>query len=186
MPASALKPAPLLIMEDTAGTFAFRKLSESKFLNERVSTVPNIKAYKLQDPISEGSSNASITRRVPFSSHLIAKNGLQILCELHGLDKGPTNLRDAVLIPIDFENIRHIKGDLSLNLESKVGLAFLDTRNIGLIQPDKLISTYNFVSGPSSYQELRKDFDLGTLLPIIKKICFGTSSHYGLKIGTSS
>lgn len=67
-----------------------------------------------------------------------------------------------MFVAIDFENIWNIEADLSSNLISQVGLATLDTREIGSSKPAKLISTYNFATGPTVYcPKVRKKFQFG-------------------------
>jgi len=87
------------------------------------------------------------------------------LQELYGLT---TNLVcNIVFIAIDFENIANIKKDLSQNLDSEVGLAILDVREFDSVPSTELISTYNFASGSSDYQErARKTFLFGKSIAI--------------------
>lgn len=76
---------------------------------------------------------------------------------------------NIVFIAIDFENIANIQRDLSQNLDSEVGLAILDTRDFDSVPSTKLISTYNFASGSSDYQErARKKFLFGESIAIIQ------------------
>jgi hypothetical protein len=72
-----------------------------------------------------------------------------------------------VFVAIDFENIANIQRDLSQNLDSEVGLAILDTRDFDSVPSTELISTYNFASGTSDYQErARKKFLFGESVAI--------------------
>jgi hypothetical protein len=75
-----------------------------------------------------------------------------------------------VFIAIDFENIPNIQKDLSQNLESEVGVAVLDTEDFPSRSSAELISTYNFASGSSKYQErARKRFLFGKSVAITQK-----------------
>jgi hypothetical protein len=87
-------------------------------------------------------------------TYKIARNGLEILLKVLGpMEEAPPRYKDAVLIAIDFENNIHFNGDLSRNVNTQLGLAILDTRDISstALAPEKLISTYNFVTGSPEY-----------------------------------
>ena len=60
-------------------------------------------------------------------------------------------LLSQTYVAIDFENIANIKDNLSMNLDSQVSLAILDTRDLTSSWPDKLVSKYNFATGSLSY-----------------------------------
>lgn len=79
------------------------------------------------------------------------------LQEFFGLTS--SSARDVVLITIDFANLANIKIDLLRNLDSEVGLAILNTKDINLdsLSSAKLISTYSFASGSSDYQERARE-----------------------------
>ena len=94
------------------------------------------------------------------ATHTIAEAESRSLQQLFGL--GRTSACNIVLIAIDFENISNIQRDLSQNLDSEVGLAILDARDLDSISSTKLIATYNFTSGSLNYQErARKKFLFG-------------------------
>ena len=145
----------LFTMNDTCGDLALRFPTETKS-----SSLPPSTSNAVGTPSPE--DQPMVTNHVPYimteslrpGPHSIVENGLQLLYELLGLKRGPipSSLYDAVLVAIDFENINHIQGDLTLNSESQVGLAILDTRNLTCDRSENLIATYNFASGSSSYQ----------------------------------
>lgn len=72
--------------------------------------------------------------------------------------------RDVIFIAIDFENPAAIQQS-RLEVGSQLGVAILDTRNIGIGKPKNSIKTYNFILGPASYQQRAMD-----------KFLFGKSS----------
>jgi hypothetical protein len=103
--------------------------------------------------------------RVSVTPRAFAKVDSQPLQELFGLTA--SSVCDVVLIAINFENVANIQRDLSQNLDSEVGLAVLDTRDFGSMSSAGLISTYNFASGSSDYQErARKKFLFGESVAI--------------------
>lgn len=110
----------------------------------------------------------TITRRPigPFAS----KNGLQILHQIFcpgDLSCRPPNLSDIILIAIDFEGINTIRNGFSQKGNSEVGIAILDTKNIGHVSPDNLIATYSFSTGTSSYvAKTSKKFNFGETVAI--------------------
>lgn len=100
----------------------------------------------------------------------IAKNGLHILHEIFRLgdhsSRSPS-LSDVVLIAIDFENINTIKSGFSQKHNCQAGLAIFDTKEIGQVSPNKLISTYNFATGSPSYlAKASKKFIFGEIIII--------------------
>jgi hypothetical protein len=104
----------------------------------------------------------------------INKNGLQLLQELLGLGPAdlsdPLGIHDAVLIAIDFEQLGNIRQDDSLNLDSQVGLAILNVRDIMSLNPSEIISTFQFASGSPGYCErTSKKFLFGNCTSIKQK-----------------
>lgn len=85
----------------------------------------------------------------------IAKTSLQNLIRLLGILSGSrqNDAGDAILVAIDFENTSNITDDLSRNLESQVGIATVDTRDIWTQRPDRLIKTFNYATGSQSYTQ---------------------------------
>ncbi|KAG9193602.1 hypothetical protein G6011_03637 [Alternaria panax] len=83
-----------------------------------------------------------------------AKNGLQ---QLHKIfDPRPSHaaesdLSDAVLIAVDFENTQAIKGALTVDANCQAGIAILDTKNIKQRHIDKVLRTYMFATGTPAY-----------------------------------
>lgn len=86
-------------------------------------------------------------------TYQIAKNGLEILLQILGpKEEAPLRYQDTILVAIDFENNIQFRGDLSRNVDTQLGLAILDTRDISTaLSPEKFISTYNFVTGSPKY-----------------------------------
>ena len=83
------------------------------------------------------------------AAHTIAEAESRSLQQLFDLSR--TSACNVVFIAIDFENISNIQRDLSQNLDSEVGLAILDARDLDSISSTKLITTYNFASGSLNY-----------------------------------
>jgi hypothetical protein len=74
---------------------------------------------------------------------------------------------NVMFIAIDFENIANIQEDLSQNVNSEVGVAVLDAEDFYSVSSAELISTYNFASRCSDYQErARKRFLFGESVAI--------------------
>ncbi|KHN94480.1 Polynucleotidyl transferase [Metarhizium album ARSEF 1941] len=92
-----------------------------------------------------------VRKREP--TYQIVKNGLEILLQILGpKEEAPLRYQDTILVAIDFENNIQFRGDLSRNVDTQLGLAILDTRDISTAtSPEKLISTYNFVTGSPKY-----------------------------------
>jgi len=99
----------------------------------------------MSDIIGSASSGQQVDTRPLLKAsgtpRALAKVELRPFEELFGLTSSVCN---AVLIAIDFENIANIKKDLSQKLDSEIGLAVLDTREIHSVSSTELISTYNF------------------------------------------
>ncbi len=84
--------------------------------------------------------------------YTISNNGLQLLQESLGLKPSESQFLDKpVFIAIDLEYLSNLKQDSSQNLNSQVGIAILDSRNLISSPPRTAISTYNFVTGSPSY-----------------------------------
>lgn len=84
--------------------------------------------------------------------YTISDNGLQLLQESLGL--GPSESHDLdkpIFVTIDLEYLSNLKQDSSQNLNSQVGVAILDIRDLVSSPPQTAISTYNFVTGSPSY-----------------------------------
>ena len=78
----------------------------------------------------------------------IYEDGLRILRELLELQGpaiscDPIGLKDVVLISIDVENIQRVIQDdpANLNPDIEIGLAILDTRDLGTVAPTQVITT---------------------------------------------
>lgn len=103
----------------------------------------------------------------------IQKNGRQFLLDFLGLGK-KGNLfdhamgsYDGVLVSIDFEHLENLQQDESLNLDTQVGLALLDTRHLATSKSDEIISTFNFASGSQQYcKKVSKKFLFGKSISI--------------------
>ena len=74
--------------------------------------------------------------------------------------KTPTSRRNAdakdrppVFLAIDFEKLDNITKDSDLNAENQVGLAIFDPKNLNssVLNPNRLIPTFNFASGSLKY-----------------------------------
>ncbi|KAK8087558.1 hypothetical protein PG997_002519 [Apiospora hydei] len=84
----------------------------------------------------------------------IAKDGLRVLLDIFGFSRDASvRQRDVVLVGIDFENTLLFKEELPEDAETQVGLAILDTRDLSSIEPSKMISTSNLVTGSADYFE---------------------------------
>ena len=84
--------------------------------------------------------------------HTISDDGLQLLQESLGLKPSESQgLDKPVFITIDLEYLANLKQDSSQNLDSQVGVAILDSRDLISSPPQTAISTYNFVTGSPSY-----------------------------------
>ena len=80
---------------------------------------------------------------------------LEVLGLSHSNSRSST-LNDVIIIAIDFEYIQTIKSGFAQKTDSQVGFAILDTKDLRQIQSEvpeqtQLISTFNFVTGSSSY-----------------------------------
>ncbi|KAL7893697.1 hypothetical protein HDV63DRAFT_386197 [Trichoderma sp. SZMC 28014] len=87
-----------------------------------------------------------------------APDGLRLLWEYLGLaTEQPTpDSLDVVIVSIDFENASGLVQftEDSSHLQSQLGVAMLDTRNLSSaspLPPEAVISTHNFVTGPRRY-----------------------------------
>lgn len=84
-----------------------------------------------------------------------AKDGLQVTLQILGLSDEPLtqpSYHDPVLIAIDFENIPGIVNSSTREQNAQVGLAVLDTRDLKTTIPrEKLVTTYNFITGSDDY-----------------------------------
>lgn len=84
--------------------------------------------------------------------HNISKNGLQLLQQSLGLKPSESRGSDEIVfVAIDFEYLSNFEQDISQNLNSRVGIAILDTRDLISSPPQTAMSTYNFVTGSPSY-----------------------------------
>lgn len=95
----------------------------------------------------------------------ISRNNLQALLWVLGLST-PLPRCESVLVGIDFENISNIKDD-PVGRDYQVGLAVLDLKHLAssATPPQKLISTYNFVTGSSKYcQKAKRKYLFGETL----------------------
>lgn len=107
----------------------------------------------------------------------IAKDGLQIALQILGLSDEPhSSYHDPVLIAIDFEGISYIGKVSTRELDTQVGLAILDTRDVITLPRNKTISTYNFVTDSREYyHRARLKFLFGKPTHILThKICSPT------------
>ena len=94
------------------------------------------------------------TEAAPSALPSITKRGLSMLLEILGLSHSnskPPALNNAITIAIDFEGINTIKSGFAQKENSQVGFAILDTKDLRQVQPEQLISTFNFAAGSSSY-----------------------------------
>lgn len=100
--------------------------------------------------------------------YTISKNGLQLLQQSLGLKSSASRGSDEILFAaIDFEYLSNLKQDLSQNLNSQIGIAILDTKDLISSPPQDAISTYNFVTGSPSYcAATTKKFLFGEKIPI--------------------
>ena len=84
--------------------------------------------------------------------YTISDNNLQLSQESLGLKPSKSPVLDKpVFIAIDLEYLSNFKQDSSQNLNSQVGVAILDSRSLISSPPQTAISTYNFVTGSTSY-----------------------------------
>lgn len=84
--------------------------------------------------------------------YTISNNGLQLLQESLGLKPSESQRLDKpVFITIDLEYLSNFRQDSSQNLNSQVGVAILDSRDLISSPPQTAISAYNFVTGSPSY-----------------------------------
>lgn len=84
--------------------------------------------------------------------YTISNNGLQLLQESLGLKPSESQgLHNPIFIAIDLEYLSNLKQDSSQNLNSQVGIAVLDSRDLISSPAQTAISTYNFVTGSPSY-----------------------------------
>ena len=84
--------------------------------------------------------------------YTISDNGLQLLQESLGLKPSESQALDKpIFITIDLEYLSNLKQDSSQNLNSQVGVAILDSRDLISSPPQSAISTYHFVTGSPSY-----------------------------------
>jgi hypothetical protein len=106
----------------------------------------------------------------------IAKEGARLLQEYLGFVKhhsSPLAL-DVVFIAIDFENIENLKEDVSMNLDSQVGLAILDTKKLDSLPLHRAILVHNFSTGSSPYcAKASRKFLFGKSLTISRKSMLG-------------
>ena len=109
--------------------------------------------------------NLKATEGKPPKPPRVARNGLHILLEIFGSgfhSSRSSELADVVLIAIDFEKLVNIEAGFARRQSCQVGLAILDTKKINQGSLDKLISTYNFVTGPPSYyKRVGQNFSFG-------------------------
>ena len=86
-----------------------------------------------------------------MARYTISDNGGQLLQESLGLAPSESQgLDEPVFVTIDFEYLSNIK-DASQNLNSQMGVAILDSRDLISSPARTAISTYNFVTGSPSY-----------------------------------
>ena len=84
--------------------------------------------------------------------YTISDNGLQLLQEALGLKPSESQVLDEpVFITIDLEHLSNLKQASGQNLNSQVGVAILDSKDLVSSSPRTAISTYNFVTGSPSY-----------------------------------
>lgn len=94
------------------------------------------------------------TEAAPLALPRITKKGLSMLLEILGLRHSKSNppaLNNVIIIAIDFEGINIIKSRFAQKENSQVGFAILDTKHLGQVQPEQLISTFNFAAGSPAY-----------------------------------
>lgn len=90
------------------------------------------------------------------SPYAIAPDGLRLIreyLELPFTDSAPDSKRDpgVVFVSIDFENIGQFM-DSDPKVPIQLGVATLDTQDFcSAVHPKDIISTFNFVTGPSRY-----------------------------------
>ena len=85
------------------------------------------------------------------SACFLAETDPRPLQEILGLMSGLTC--NIVLVAIDIENITNLKRGLPTDSFCEVGLTTLDIKNIDGELSNEPISSHNFTSGPSGYQE---------------------------------
>ena len=90
--------------------------------------------------------------------NLIARDGLSLIqacLRLLPAPPGCRNFEDVVFISIDFENLEHIRQlvglDGQVDLNSKVGIANLDTKYLASLRSQATIKMFNLVTGSSAY-----------------------------------
>lgn len=72
-----------------------------------------------------------------------------------------------MFIAIDLKNLANFQKDLSKYLESEIGVAVLDSKDLYSVPSAELISTYNFASGCPEYQQrARRKFLFGESVAI--------------------
>lgn len=94
------------------------------------------------------------TEVAPSTLSNITKKGLSMLLEILGLSHSnskPPALNNVIIIAIDFEGINTIKSGFAQKANSQVGFAILDTKDLRQVQPEQLISTFNFAAGFPAY-----------------------------------
>ena len=80
-------------------------------------------------------------------------------------------LHDVVLVSIDFESTQNIMcNDRSWSLDAQVGLAILDTCELGTLPPTEAVKTFSFVSCSPEY-----------IAEASEMFLFGTSTTIGLQ-----
>ena len=107
------------------------------------------------------------------SRDVVSKDGLQILQESLGLNTTSSRLEhldDVVFVSIDFEHLENIKQGSSQELNSQLGIAMLDTRNLGTPHSAHAISIRNYVLGSPSYRaSIAQRFLFGETLHILRE-----------------
>lgn len=91
---------------------------------------------------SEMPSVIERNQRSPKLSHDLQL--LHSILELESAPSVPENLRDVVLVAIDFEGLQNIQKDAAPHLKSELGVAIPDTRGLS---PQTRITTHNFIAG---------------------------------------
>jgi len=87
-------------------------------------------------------------------AHTKVDSGLQLLRACLGLTSAlPSNehFNNVVLAAIDFENLEYMKQDHIQDLDSQVGVAILDPKDLTSSPSQATISPVNFVTGSPSY-----------------------------------
>lgn len=103
--------------------------------------------------------------------YTISDNGLQLLQESLGLKPSESQGSDKpIFIVIDLEYLSNLKQDSTQNLNSQVGIAVLDSRDLISSPPQTAISTYT--GSPSYCAATTKKYLFGETITIHKEISF--------------